>query len=176
MPNYVKCVVFALDDGAEAIKSLKNAFVGKNVYGEDRRITFNAIVPCPPNIDNEDGSMEACEREDNWYQWRLKNWGAKWDACEPQEKDEFIQFETAWNAPFPVIKALAQKIGRAVAVYYADEGINENSGMWVFKADGTCFKVPHEAIVNRLIWDNFDVFESMRELAVDYFDSDREYE
>ena len=40
---------------------------------------------------------------DNWYEWKLKNWGCKWDAktCEKidREQDFSFHFETPWGQP-----------------------------------------------------------------------------
>lgn len=50
----------------------------------------------------------------DWYEWRNKHWGTKWNACEPapftvrSDKEIFSAFDTAWNAPYPVIEALSK--------------------------------------------------------------------
>jgi hypothetical protein len=53
-----------------------------------------------------------------WYDWSTKNWGTKWNACEPEigpitpRDPEFnlasvvIEFRTAWSAPIPILKRL----------------------------------------------------------------------
>ena len=50
---------------------------------------------------------------DNWYDWNCKNWGTKWDACEPNichnDIDYFaVSFETAWNPPINWIDNIMQ--------------------------------------------------------------------
>jgi len=46
---------------------------------------------------------------DNWYDWKLANWGTKWGAFEfatvPDKKHTFT-FETAWSTPDPIFKMI----------------------------------------------------------------------
>jgi hypothetical protein len=47
----------------------------------------------------------------DWYDWRVINWGTKWDACDLNViysgEDEFcIEFETAWNFPTKIYERL----------------------------------------------------------------------
>jgi hypothetical protein len=45
-----------------------------------------------------------------WYEWRINNWGTKWNAYDFLETDDVsgVSFLTAWSAPHPVIEALAE--------------------------------------------------------------------
>lgn len=48
------------------------------------------------------------------YQWCNRNWGTKWNACNPRissqsKKRAMIKFETPWAPPVPVIAVLAEK-------------------------------------------------------------------
>lgn len=71
----------------------------------------------------------------NWYGWRIKNWGTKWNAWECQlEWDDgdtkAISFYTAWNAPNPVIKKLAEMFPNVTIEHsWSDEGILSNCGI-----------------------------------------------
>lgn len=64
-----------------------------------------------------------------WYEWCTKNWGTKWNACDVnvyRTEDELeYTFNTAWDAPRPVIEALADKYPDVhichVYVYDGDE-------------------------------------------------------
>ena len=45
----------------------------------------------------------------DWYEWRGKNWGTKWNACESEIRDNIVTFLTANGAPRPIFIAMAQK-------------------------------------------------------------------
>ena len=62
-----------------------------------------------------------------WYDWRRNNWGTKWNACEPQNRE----FQTAWVAPTGWLRALAKKCD--FTLLYADEDIGSNCGIIIAK-------------------------------------------
>lgn len=71
----------------------------------------------------------------DWYGWRIANWGTKWNAWECQlEWDDgdtqAISFYTAWSAPNPVIKKLAEMFPNVTMEHsWSDEGILGNCGI-----------------------------------------------
>ena len=83
----------------------------------------------------------------DWYQWRLNNWGTKWEpcACEiiEQEPNELtVRFDTAWGPPIALydylhengwdIEADYVEYGLGFAGAYRD-GVDES---WDYQADG----------------------------------------
>src|SRR5271155_1321112 len=46
-----------------------------------------------------------------WYDWRLDQWGTKWNVDDPVVSDEgnalTITFDTAWSPPLPIFEKLA---------------------------------------------------------------------
>ena len=40
---------------------------------------------------------------DNWYDWRLHNWGTKWGAYDKDFSDGRYSFSTAWSPPGDII-------------------------------------------------------------------------
>ena len=72
------------------------------------------------------------------FEWRLKNWGTKWDIrhesfndCEkteftPTEKDSVqVKFHTAWHPPMLALKTLSEKFkDLKFKLYYIDEMFN----------------------------------------------------
>ena len=59
------------------------------------------------------------KKTNHWYDWNCRNWGTKWDACEPEsggiekQADNFYSvdydFRTAWGDPREVFVAMAQQ-------------------------------------------------------------------
>ncbi len=71
-----------------------------------------------------------------WYEWRLENWGTKWDAYEisvihRSDRAIHIAFQTAWSTPQAVIETLAgQYPDLAIDVDFADENMGNNCGSY----------------------------------------------
>lgn len=61
----------------------------------------------------------------DWYGWSYENWGTKWNACDSccDFMDEgWVEFETAWNMPKPIIdKIMADNPGCRIAITWSDE-------------------------------------------------------
>lgn len=131
MPNWVKNLVYARHKDKELIA----AFKGKNAYGEEKEVTFNAIVPTPPDVYLDDIGSNA--PANNWYVFNTENWGTKWDACDGIDCYDHVEFNTAWSTPEPIIKALAEKLNDAIICIYADEDIGSNCGAYVCFPDGS---------------------------------------
>lgn len=46
----------------------------------------------------------------NWYDWRIMNWGTKWNSChDGWYDDNTLVFDTAWSAPIPIFNKLKEK-------------------------------------------------------------------
>ena len=70
----------------------------------------------------------------SWYSWCIDKWGTKWNACDSYVGRDYIEFDTAWSAPMPVIVALSKKFsGITFTMKYADEDIGNNCGMRQWK-------------------------------------------
>ena len=60
--------------------------------------------------------------DDDWYDWNLKNWGTKWDACDTYITEfgvDFvsIDFESAWAPPTELYFYMHDKGYKFVAKY-----------------------------------------------------------
>ena len=68
---------------------------------------------------------------DNWYDWRVNNWGTKWNSysCEIQEQeDDYVvyTFDTAWGPPTGVIEALREQCPDFhISAFFDEPGMQE---------------------------------------------------
>lgn len=60
----------------------------------------------------------------SWYDWSCKNWGTKWNCnSEQYTSDYWMEFQTAWAPPTPVMLELSrQNPTSLITHYYIDEG------------------------------------------------------
>ena len=83
-----------------------------------------------------------------WYDWRVDNWGTKWDVCDIEITSD-IEFSkdpdtawftfncwTAWGPPIPVWQKL-HDMGVSVDADYQDEG-DMFMGQWL-NGEDTCW-------------------------------------
>jgi len=70
----------------------------------------------------------------NWYDWRINNWGTKWNAYDFNDIEPgSYGFCTAWSPPIPVIRALSKLFPEVrIEIEYHDEG-DEFKGRMVFR-------------------------------------------
>lgn len=138
MPNWVCNKVRLETEDKELLDKIFNEIKGGcEEYGE---FDFNTVVPMPDKVYKEDLTTEARKKfpgELNWYEWSIKNWGTKWNACDcipkPKGANE-IEFNTAWSAPHPVIKALSEKYPSVKVIHkWADEDLGNNCGIAIYK-------------------------------------------
>lgn len=52
--------------------------------------------------------------DERWYEWRIKNWGTKWDVCadsisrDGDEDIDEISFDTAWAPPLEWLQKVSK--------------------------------------------------------------------
>ena len=104
---------------------------------EEIHKVFDPIVVDSENFFNHIEPMPAIEK-DNWYDWRITNWGTKWDAT-PEHIDIFDDeesgvstvdtgFDTAWGPPIAIMEKL-ESMGFAVRLCYYEPGMGF-TGIW----------------------------------------------
>lgn len=112
MPNW--CMnTLQVSKHSESGRRLIDAFRDNhtNDKGEKYSSPFTDLYPCPQELmdvvaDFKGDSPEHLANKAkygvaHWYDWRLANWGTKWDACEVYIEDEdedqaLIRYDTAW--------------------------------------------------------------------------------
>lgn len=92
MPNWCHNLMI-IEGGASEVKR----FIDDN-KGENGPLTFESLIPEPVSVG------------DGWCEWRLTNWGCKWDAGDgdlgvalERVSDECAKYEfrTPWSPPLP---------------------------------------------------------------------------
>jgi hypothetical protein len=82
----------------------------------DYEIDFQSIIPMDEKL---------LEAGSDWYNWRVENWGTKWNGYDGSFTDDFtiFSFDTAWSPPLPVIRKLAELTGETFILEYIEEGM-----------------------------------------------------
>ena len=73
-------------------------------------------------------------QDDRWYNWRVQNWGTKWD-CYSMEMDDTdmphgfeVTFETAWSPPEEIHSAICEQFDDLSISWFYDEPGAEIAG------------------------------------------------
>lgn len=90
---------------------------------------FNAFIQCLKNYREYSST--------SWYEWRIANWGTKWNAYgqnDERNTEDTIHFETAWSSPLDLIAELSKLYPACTLQFdYADEDSGSNAGRITFK-------------------------------------------
>lgn len=55
-----------------------------------------------------------------WFQWCNEHWGTKWNSSSTCWEGEFVSFDTAWDAPVPVLEKLQELFPEDTFLIYSD--------------------------------------------------------
>ena len=133
MPNWTSNRLRIQTD-SNSQTELKKISELKEIFESDS--PFNKIIPQPDwsKIKNEDGELPvekvikdpsgrvvahynefpiSGKNDERWYNWRLENWGTKWDACSVEitrDDEDYLEicFDTAWSPATPVIEKIRE--------------------------------------------------------------------
>jgi hypothetical protein len=84
----------------------------------------------PINIATGEPKPEFVDPETAWYDWRIQNWGTKWDigwenyqdkAKLSGDHDMFVTFQSAWSPPTDAYATLIE-MGYSIRAYYFEGG------------------------------------------------------
>lgn len=106
MPNW--CFNNLIVEGD--LNELKD-FKSKTIKESDNgglKFTMEELLPTPKNMLEDTGVMPA------WYNWRVNNWGTKWDVdthnIEENNGDSLqVSYNTAWSPNEPFVKYASEK-------------------------------------------------------------------
>ena len=113
MPNWCENELSIGGDRADLRRFRKEA------KGGDTALSLNKLYPMPRELeDTQAPSAKPNERllekygADNWYDWRIKNWGTKWDVeAKLAEKGDgwlVYRFDSAWSPPIAWLEKVAR--------------------------------------------------------------------
>lgn len=123
MPNWVfnKVEISGTEQAIAEFKELALGFDSPFLReGEKDQFTFHAFITPPADRVEEyhttngfvDG-VKSGDTEYNWYRFNSREWGTKWDACNPEVESSNntinISFDTAWSPPIPVFSAMTEQ-------------------------------------------------------------------
>lgn len=144
MPNHCYNRVTVYSDNEQDVQALYEIFESGTNPKNDKTV-FGQIIPepnwkeipvggeLPVKSDNMFGMYRFAsndKQDDRWYDWRIQNWGTKWD-CYDLTIDEGdlpngfeATFNTAWSPPEEVCYALKEKFeGLSVSWFYDEPGM-----------------------------------------------------
>lgn len=120
MPNWTYNNLQFIGKTEDNVKQLQTM-----LKSDDNEFDFNNVIPMPNELSDTVSGSENAKPEwqkeqskklkakygaDNWYDWSINNWGTKWNACNTEvELNENVlnyTFETAWDAPREIVRAL----------------------------------------------------------------------
>ena len=155
MAHYVANIV-TFEGDQERIKEMLSA-IQNDEYGL-RSISFDKIIPMPPELDIECGRSKTDPQvvrniqkygAPDWYDWRREHWNTKWDAGGYEKGKDYSQcdklaFWTAWQEPAPVIQKLSEMYPDIEFTHqWAEEQMVVNCGTAKYKAG---VKTEHEQV------------------------------
>ena len=149
MPNWCHNRVEIYSDNPEDLKQIKSIFEAKRPLHEiipepdwlntpaetdlkdtaDNPIAKKGELPVPPDPNEKWGTStfkSTGRADERWYNWRISNWGIKWDLddVEIQDWDDhqiIYTFETPWGPPEYICSALREKFEDISITWFFDE-------------------------------------------------------
>lgn len=92
----------------------------KQVKHKKTDLSFEKMIPTPPALLNQNGAsapMQALFQkpknalDDDWYAWRVRNWGTKWDvefSLEQKKQNSLLYVgDSAWAPPLAGLERLS---------------------------------------------------------------------
>ena len=138
MPNWCENQLHFDCSDEEFEEKIRPLLKGRDIYGEERELTFNALVPMPAHIYRGDVGEDVRKTygKNNWYDWSCEHWGTKWDADQYSVRVDpgCVQFSTAWNPPTAWLRVLAEALAplgiEAHMDYYVEGGFPGSLGAY----------------------------------------------
>lgn len=102
------------------VKKAKGEDNGREKDHEDSDLSLDALMPLP------------ADKKDDWYDWRITNWGTKWDVnakiveeiVKGDQKLVTYSFDSAWSPPVDLISSIVDDfVNLHFRLAYAEGGM-----------------------------------------------------
>jgi Ferredoxin-like domain in Api92-like protein len=114
-------------------------------------LRLERLLPTPPELlenqqTNPATAIQLLQRDpeegeqDDWYSWRVRNWGTKWDidaAVEVGPGTLTSSFDSAWSPPVAAMRLISERYPSLSVTIEYDEPGNDFSGVSTFVAGET---------------------------------------
>lgn len=174
MPNWCDNTVNITHDDPKKIQVLVDAWKENKFFGTIHPEPDYTKVKVKPTFPSIKGNDDPVNPESAWWDWRVQNWGTKWEITtdeayiDIQENEIRASFATAWSPPTGIFDKLVDQGYGVNALYY--EGGCCFCGQYVDGSDETYDISGNWLDVKNNIPDNIDlefgITESMKEWAM----------
>lgn len=174
MPNWCDNAVYITHDDPKKIQVLVDAWKANKFFGTIRPEPDYTKVKVKPTFPQITGNDDPVSVESAWWDWRVQNWGTKWEITTDEayidihENEIKVSFATAWSPPTGIFDKLVEDGYGVNALYY--EGGCCFCGQYVDGSDETYDISGKWLDVKNNIPDNIDlefgISENMKEWAM----------
>lgn len=133
MPNWCdNILILECNDAVQIQRAIK-------AYNENRLLSeflpepdYKTTPVFPTFPENTEDGEAAVDPSQAWWDWRIQNWGTKWDVGSAGEPVDDIQvdetgtkvqleFQSAWSPPLKAMRAF-EEAGFSVELFYCEYG------------------------------------------------------
>jgi hypothetical protein len=174
MPNWCDNTVYITHDDPKKIQVLVDAWKANKFFGTIHPEPDYTKVKVKPTFPSIKGNDDPVDPESAWWDWRVQNWGTKWEITTDEayidihENEIKVSFATAWSPPTGIFDKLVDDGYGVNALYY--EGGCAFCGQYVDGSDETYGTDGKWMDVKNTIPENIDrefgISESMKEWAM----------
>lgn len=128
MPNWCDNTVYISHEDPKKIQTLVDAWKANKFFGTIHPEPDYTKVKVKPTFDMSGmtgkASPEYVDPESAWWDWRVQNWGTKWEITtdeayiDTSENEIRVSFATAWSPPTGIFDKLVEQGYGVNALYY----------------------------------------------------------
>jgi len=128
MPNWCDNTVYISHEDPKKIQALVDAWKANKFFGTIHPEPDYTKVKVKPTFDMSGmtgkASPEYVDPESAWWDWRVQNWGTKWEITTDEayidisDNEIRVCFSTAWSPPTGIFDKLVEQGYGVNALYY----------------------------------------------------------